>query len=214
SRLAPAPAAGPERSAAHRVFKVEVLYNGRKHTVEKRYSEFHALHKRIKKLCKVPDFPPKRVPNWMTKVLEQRRQGLEVYIQGVVYYNEELPKEVLDFLKLRHGYQDPKGSSLAFLLTHRPVLSFYKDPYILHPATREPVGMLYWGQTTSPATFPLSTPPLIPSSCFSDLLPDTVLSGVLQGLYAPEYCLLDTCHQNPKTQPTCPAGLLCTDSNS
>ncbi|XP_019388688.1 PREDICTED: sorting nexin-22 [Crocodylus porosus] len=178
---------------ALQVFKVEVLYNGRKHTVEKRYSEFHALHKRIKKLCKVPDFPPKRVPNWMTKVLEQRRQGLEVYIQGVVYYNEELPKEVLDFLKLRHGYQDPKGSSLAspcafpgeesrFLLTHRPVLSFYKDPYILHPAT--------------------------------NLLPDTVLSGVLQGLYAPEYCLLDTCHQNPKTQPTCPAGLLCTDSNS
>uniref|UniRef100_A0A7M4EC73 Sorting nexin 22 n=1 Tax=Crocodylus porosus TaxID=8502 RepID=A0A7M4EC73_CROPO len=134
-----------EEKRSHRgaVFKVEVLYNGRKHTVEKRYSEFHALHKRIKKLCKVPDFPPKRVPNWMTKVLEQRRQGLEVYIQGVVYYNEELPKEVLDFLKLRHGYQDPKGSKLItpsccnyrFLLTHRPVLSFYKDPYILHPAT-------------------------------------------------------------------------------
>ncbi|XP_059570848.1 sorting nexin-22 isoform X2 [Alligator mississippiensis] len=148
---------------AHTVFKVEVLYNGRKHAIEKRYSEFHALHKRIKKLCKVPDFPPKRVPNWMTKVLEQRRQGLEVYIQGVVYYNEELPKEVLDFLKLRHGYQDPKGSSLAFLLTHRPVLSFYKDPYVLPPAT--------------------------------NLLPDTVLSGVLQGFYAPENTVYRTLAQ-------------------
>lgn len=35
----------------------------------------------IKKTCKVPDFPPRRVPNWVPKVLEQRRQGLELYIQ-------------------------------------------------------------------------------------------------------------------------------------
>uniref|UniRef100_A0A674JMP6 Sorting nexin 22 n=1 Tax=Terrapene triunguis TaxID=2587831 RepID=A0A674JMP6_9SAUR len=94
------------------VFTVEVLCNGRKHTIEKRYSEFHALHKRIKKMCKVPDFPPKRVPNWMSKVQEQRRQGLEVYIQGILYYNKELPKELLDFLKLRHFQQDAKASSL------------------------------------------------------------------------------------------------------
>uniref|UniRef100_A0A8C4YAD6 Sorting nexin 22 n=1 Tax=Gopherus evgoodei TaxID=1825980 RepID=A0A8C4YAD6_9SAUR len=89
------------------VFTVEVLCNGRKHTIEKRYSEFHALHKRIKKMCKVPDFPPKRVPNWMSKVQEQRRQGLEVYIQGILYYNKELPKELLDFLKLRHFHTCP-----------------------------------------------------------------------------------------------------------
>lgn len=91
------------------VFRVEVLCNGRRHTVTKRYSEFQALHKRvrppqlcregtqdsssvacsdspptlpqIKKTCKVPDFPPRHVPNWMPKVLEQRRQGLEVYLQ-------------------------------------------------------------------------------------------------------------------------------------
>lgn len=97
------------------VFLVEVLCNGRRHTVAKRYSEFQALHKRvrtrcqqgegsaardlpwgptvaakaptppalpqIKKSCKVPDFPPRRVPNWVPKVLEQRRQGLELYIQ-------------------------------------------------------------------------------------------------------------------------------------
>ncbi|XP_044803755.1 sorting nexin-24 isoform X8 [Bubalus bubalis] len=29
-----------------KVFKIEVLMNGRKHFVEKRYSEFHALHKK------------------------------------------------------------------------------------------------------------------------------------------------------------------------
>ncbi|CAM5144312.1 unnamed protein product [Eretmochelys imbricata] len=138
-----------------KVFTVEVLCNGRKHILEKRYSEFHALHKRIKKMCKVPDFPPKRVPNWISKVQEQRRQGLEVYIQGVLYYNKELPKELLDFLKLRHFQQDAKASSLdhGFLLSHRPVMIFHKDPYVL------------------------------PSS--TELLPDIVLSGVLQGFYRP-----------------------------
>ncbi|KAG8144983.1 putative Sorting nexin-22-like protein [Naja naja] len=57
---------------AHTVFKVEIVCNGRKHCVEKRYSEFYALHKRIKRTCQVPDFPPKRVPKWMVKVLQQR----------------------------------------------------------------------------------------------------------------------------------------------
>ncbi|KFO95249.1 Sorting nexin-22, partial [Calypte anna] len=150
------------------VFRVEVLCNGRRHTVAKRYSEFQALHKRIKKTCKVPDFPPRHVPNWVPKVLEQRRQGLELYIQGVLYHNKELPQDVLDFLKVRRGQQDSKASSpfqLAAVLisplhsspcqlpSQRPVLSFCTDPYVRPPAM--------------------------------DLLPNTVLRGVLQGLYLP-----------------------------
>ncbi|XP_062998321.1 sorting nexin-22 isoform X2 [Elgaria multicarinata webbii] len=155
----------PEK--ARTVFKVDILCNGRKHSIEKRYSEFCALHKRIKKRCQVPDFPPKRVPNWMTKVLEHRRQGLEAYLQGVLLYNRKLPKELLDFLKLWHFQQDSEAGSLeslggfslqdanpSYLLSHRPVISFRNDPY----------------------TRPSSTGPL----------PDTILSGVLQGLYAPE----------------------------
>ncbi|NXF50122.1 SNX22 protein, partial [Oceanites oceanicus] len=164
------------------VFRVEVLCNGRRHTVAKRYSEFQALHKRIKKTCKVPDFPPRRVPNWMPKVLEQRRQGLELYIrvrcqpavasvgffiglltplrarQGVLYHNEELPQDVLDFLKVRRCQQDPKASSppAGRPPSQRPVVGFYTDPYAQPPGT--------------------------------DLLPNTVLSGVLQGLYIPPSC--------------------------
>ncbi|XP_075570331.1 sorting nexin-22 [Pelecanus crispus] len=158
------PAAEPQAAArspdkAHTVFRVEVLCNGRRHTVAKRYSEFQELHKRIKKTCKVPDFPPRHVPNWMPKVLEQRRQGLELYIQGVLYHNEELPQDVLDFLKVRHCQQDPKASSpLAGCLTsQRPVIGFCTDPYVRPPGT--------------------------------DLLPDAVLNGVLQGLYLPLSCI-------------------------
>ncbi|POI19468.1 hypothetical protein CIB84_016787, partial [Bambusicola thoracicus] len=118
------------------VFLVEVLCNGRRHTVAKRYSEFQALHKRIKKSCKVPDFPPRRVPNWVPKVLEQRRQGLELYIQGVLCHNEELPQDVLDFLKVRRCQQELKGRSpvVSHPPSQQPVLGFHSDPYTQPPA--------------------------------------------------------------------------------
>ncbi|NXQ16026.1 SNX22 protein, partial [Peucedramus taeniatus] len=138
------------------VFRVEVLCNGRRHTVAKRYSEFQALHKRIKKTCKVPDFPPRHAPIWMPKVLEQRRQGLELYLQGVLYQNEELPQDILDFLKVRRCQQNPKASSPPLLPSQRPIVGFCSDPYVRPRGT--------------------------------DLLPNTVLSGVLQGLYLPELC--------------------------
>ncbi|NWV55916.1 SNX22 protein, partial [Daphoenositta chrysoptera] len=151
----PAAARSPER--AHTVFRVEVLCNGRRHTVTKRYSEFQALHKRIKKTCKVPDFPPRHVPNWMPKVLEQRRQGLELYLQGVLYHNEELPQDVLDFLKVRQCPQIPKASSPPLLPSQRPIVGFCFDPYA------QPRG--------------------------TELLPNTILTGVLQGLYLPLSCV-------------------------
>uniref|UniRef100_A0A8D0JKY0 Sorting nexin 22 n=1 Tax=Sus scrofa TaxID=9823 RepID=A0A8D0JKY0_PIG len=182
------PSVGPEAEGTrqspdrgHMVFRVEVLCRGRRHTVQRRYSEFHALHKRIKKLYRVPDFPSKRLPNWRTRGLEQRRQGLEAYIQGILYLNQDVPKELLEFLSLRHFPTDPKASSWGTLghllpdnsssqLCHRPVISFCVDPYICIP----PPGPL----------------------------PDMVVNGVLQGLYGfststaktePE----DACHPAP-----------------
>ncbi|CAN0369633.1 unnamed protein product [Lampetra fluviatilis] len=95
-------ASSSSSSSPYTVFKVEVTMNGRKHFLEKRYSEFHALHKQLKKVIKTPEFPPKHVRNWVPKVLEQRRQGLEYYLQGILYENEELPKVLLEFLSIRH----------------------------------------------------------------------------------------------------------------
>ncbi|XP_036591179.1 sorting nexin-22 [Trichosurus vulpecula] len=163
--------ADPERSLekVHMVFKVEVLCHGRRHTVHRRYSEFHALHKQIKKSCKVPDFPPKRVPNWRPKVLENRRQGLETYIQGVLCLNQEVPKEVLEFLKLLHFPSDPKASSMDAQLPHRPVLNFHRDPYIQSPSP-EPIpnmvvnGVLqgFYGYSGCPTVAQLKDPHFIP----------------------------------------------------
>lgn len=36
-------------TSARQVFRVEVLCSGRRHTVPRRYSEFHALHKRVRR---------------------------------------------------------------------------------------------------------------------------------------------------------------------
>ncbi|XP_053076263.1 sorting nexin-24 isoform X2 [Acinonyx jubatus] len=135
-------------SADSQVFKIEVLMNGRKHFVEKRYSEFHALHKKLKKCIKTPEIPSKHVRNWVPKVLEQRRQGLETYLQAVILENEELPKLFLDFLNVRHLPSLPKAESCGSFdeteseesskLSHQPVLLFLRDPYVLPAASDFP----------------------------------------------------------------------------
>ncbi|NP_001366265.1 sorting nexin-22 isoform 3 [Mus musculus] len=94
-------AEGPRQSPekGHMVFQVEVLYSGRRHTVPRRYSEFHALHKR-----------------------------------GILYLNQDVPKELLEFLRLRHFPTDSKTSSWSSQLHHRPVIGFCMDPYVCTPS--------------------------------------------------------------------------------
>ncbi|CAM9401423.1 unnamed protein product [Bubo scandiacus] len=122
------PAAEPQAAArspdkAHTVFRVEVLCNGRRHTVAKRYSEFQALHKRIKKTCKVPNFPRAVSPTGCPKCWSSAGRAWSF------------------------------TSGTSRLPSQRPVIGFCRDPYVRPPGT--------------------------------DLLPNTVLSGVLQGLYIP-----------------------------
>nr|XP_060492254.1 sorting nexin-24 isoform X3 [Panthera onca] len=52
-------------SADSQVFKIEVLMNGRKHFVEKRYSEFHALHKKkLLRVCGLWPLPSPKPAVW------------------------------------------------------------------------------------------------------------------------------------------------------
>ncbi|XP_046761255.1 sorting nexin-24 isoform X3 [Gallus gallus] len=127
--------------------------SGRKHFVEKRYSEFHALHKKLKKCIRTPEIPSKHVRNWVPKVLEQRRQGLELYLQTVILENEELPKIFLDFLNVRHVPTLPKAESCGSFdeteseesskLSHQPVLLFLRDPYVLPKANEGQLRQLF-----------------------------------------------------------------------
>ncbi|XP_041340116.1 sorting nexin-24 isoform X2 [Pyrgilauda ruficollis] len=167
-----------ELERGYTVFKIEVLVSGRKHFVEKRYSEFHALHKKLKKFIRTPEIPSKHVRNWVPKVLEQRRQGLELYLQihtpntlwlvgawfcTVILENEELPKIFLDFLNVRHVPTLPKAESCGSFdeteseesskLSHQPVLLFLRDPYVLPKA--------------------------------NDDFPNVVIDGILHGIFYP-----------------------------
>ncbi|KAB0343521.1 sorting nexin-22 [Muntiacus reevesi] len=175
------PSVGPEAEGTrqnpekgHMVFRVEVLYRGRRHVVHRRYSEFHALHKRIKKLYKVPDFPSKRLPNWRTRRLEQRRQGLEAYIQGILYLNQDVPKELLEFLSLRHWPTDPKASNWGSQLYHRPVVSFPMDPYICIPSPEPLPNMVVLGVLQGLYGFNASTAEAQPeAACHPAPMPPT-----------------------------------------
>lgn len=62
------------------LFRVEILFNGRKHFVLRRQSDFQTLHRKLKKILQPPEFPSKRT-QLRSKPLEQRRQELEDYIQ-------------------------------------------------------------------------------------------------------------------------------------
>uniref|UniRef100_A0A8C2AN02 Sorting nexin 22 n=1 Tax=Cyprinus carpio TaxID=7962 RepID=A0A8C2AN02_CYPCA len=127
-----------------------------------RHGEFQMLHRKLKKILRAPDFPGKRNQHLRTKPLEQRRQELEDYIQEILYRNDVVPQELLDFLQVKHFHSASKNCSsdenqsddcqkqgYRYLFSQR-VVGFSSDPYQLESR--------------------------------SDL-PDIVVAGVLQGLY-------------------------------
>ncbi|XP_054632836.1 sorting nexin-22 [Dunckerocampus dactyliophorus] len=150
-----------EAGKSKKVFRVEVLFNERKHFVLRRSSEFQTLHRKLRKIIQTPDFPSKRNPHLRTKPLEQRRQELEDYIQDIIYAYEDVPQELLDFLHVKHYHPGNKISSMeslddldsqdySFQLPHQRVMAFFQDPY---------------------------------ASDRTSGLPDVVVAGVLQGFY-------------------------------
>lgn len=102
-------------------------------------------------------FPPKRLRGLNPKLLEQRRAGLERYLQDLVRI-PALSSQLLSFLEVpaplspaaSNGSVD--SDDQEFKPLHQPILGFPKDPYL---------------DTSS-----------------SDSLPDVVMQGVMNGLFA------------------------------
>ncbi|XP_034542367.1 sorting nexin-22 [Notolabrus celidotus] len=150
-----------ESGKSKKLFRVEVLFNERKHFVLRRGSEFQALHRKLRKIIQVPDFPSKRNPHLRTKPPEQRMQELEYYVQDIIYQDDDVPQVLLDFLHVKHFHTGNKISSMESLdeldshddcyqLQHQRVFGFFQDPYISDRRSE---------------------------------LPDIVVDGVLQGFY-------------------------------
>ncbi|KAM0731177.1 Sorting nexin-24 [Formica fusca] len=144
------------------VYCIEILESqtGTRYTIERRYSEFSALHRTLKKdNSDIAPFPPKRVRNSQPKVLEQRRAALELYIQKMLHLLAT-KQQVLNFLGIEdQGFTSHKRLYKATncsihnpnTLGHHPVLTFHCDPYIQADSTSS--------------------------------LPDVVTNGVLLGIY-------------------------------
>lgn len=146
------------------VYCVEVLESktGTRYFIERRYSEFSALHRTLKKdNSDIAPFPPKRVRNSQPKVLEQRRAALELYIQKMLRLLAT-KQQVLNFLGIesqetdasRRRVQKGKNGSRynhSNALGHHPVLTFHCDPYVQANSTSG--------------------------------LPDVITNGVLLGIY-------------------------------
>ncbi|XP_061576749.1 sorting nexin-22 isoform X2 [Cololabis saira] len=119
-----------ETGKSRKHFRVEVLFNGRKHSVLRRSSEFQTLHRKLRKKVQTPDFPSKRNQHLRTKPAEQRRQELEAYVQDVLYLNEDVPQLLLDFLHLKHFHTGTKISSMDLQFPNQRVVGFLRDPYV------------------------------------------------------------------------------------
>ncbi|KAK7009093.1 sorting nexin-24 [Biomphalaria glabrata] len=112
-------------------FTVDVWIAGRHHVIEKRYSEFEDLHKQLKKVIKTPEFPPKKVLKWNSKVLEQRRIGLDTYFQGILE-NDPIPNALLVFLEtsiLDQCFDFIKGEDEP-QLSHQVIITLEADSFL------------------------------------------------------------------------------------
>ncbi|XP_056595747.1 sorting nexin-22 [Triplophysa dalaica] len=175
-----------ETGKLRKLFRLEVLFNGRKHFVLRRYSEFQTLHRKLKKILRAPDFPSKRNQHLRTKPLEQRQQELEDYIQVILYQNEIVPQELLDFLQVKHFHAASKNFSsdenqsddsleqdYRFQLFNQRVVGFSADPY----------------QCES-----------------SSDLPDIVVAGVMEGFYPRD---VKVSFKKNCSKPSIPASVTC-----
>ncbi|XP_012228759.1 sorting nexin-22-like [Linepithema humile] len=146
------------------VYCIEILElkTGTRYYIERRYSEFSALHRALKKdNTDIAPFPPKRVRNSQPKVLEQRRAALELYIQKMLRLLAT-KQQVLNFLGIEneesnasHKRIEKVANGLMHdhpnILGHHPILTFHCDPYVQADSTSS--------------------------------LPDVVTNGVLLGIY-------------------------------
>uniref|UniRef100_A0A1B6L7T4 PX domain-containing protein n=1 Tax=Graphocephala atropunctata TaxID=36148 RepID=A0A1B6L7T4_9HEMI len=108
-------------SKPHYVYTVEVLGNSVHQTVEKRYSAFHSLHRELRKHFTTPAFPPKRVRCSQPKVLEQRRQGLEHYLQTMIKFGPSRA-QIMTFLGISENYNERETTKA---INHQPVFRVF-----------------------------------------------------------------------------------------
>ncbi|XP_064109722.1 sorting nexin-24-like [Macrobrachium nipponense] len=141
-----------ESGRSHYVYTIEVCYLGKVHRIEKRYSAFHSLYKELRKLYPTAEFPPKRLRNTTSKVLETRRAGLELWLHSALLLQPS-PPALLSFLQVSNyqlPHQECEGSGSEESPSHQPMLIFTQDPYLAaHTSSTNLPNMLSKGVITA-----------------------------------------------------------------
>ncbi|XP_012557246.1 sorting nexin-24 isoform X1 [Hydra vulgaris] len=123
--------------ASYTVYCVEVIHNGKVINLQKRYSEFYDLHKKLQKVLNIKfAFPPKRVLNKDKNLLEMRREMLELFLQAVL--NEvqmDIPNILLEFLQLSSDKDFSKDLQIGTekqrsYTNHQQMICFKKHAYL------------------------------------------------------------------------------------
>lgn len=156
--------------AEYTVFEVHVAKPGATNVVEKRYSHFSKLDKRLRKIIFTPNLPPKTLMNKGSKLLETRREGLERYLQELIG-TVEIYDILSEFLETRLPTTTPtrpRTTSADDLdaedyaipqITHQNLLHFTKDP-VINYYQKDKNFIEDW-----------------------NCIPDTVIRGVIAGIY-------------------------------
>jgi len=139
-----------ERDKNYTVYCIEVIFNGNVKLLQKRYSEFYDMYKKLQKVIFVKmSFPPKRVLNKDHKVLESRRKGLESYLQALLQeVQENIPERLQKFLEIEdidfsddelvaeHSDGDEDNTKVHNSQHHQSMVCFDKNVF-LHATVEE-----------------------------------------------------------------------------
>jgi hypothetical protein len=163
-----------DEKGEYTAFEVHVAKPGASSVIEKRYSHFSKLDKRLRKIIYTPNLPPKTLMNKGSKLLETRREGLERYLQALIG-TIEVYDILSEFLETHLPTSTPSRAGTTSAVydmdtedyasphtTHQNLLLFTKDP-VIRFYEREGNFIADW-----------------------NCIPDTVIRGVLAGIYEHE----------------------------
>jgi sorting nexin-29 len=92
--------AGGQKSKSHHVYQIYVRIKDEEWNVYRRYSQFHSLHKTLRKKYQILntfDFPPKKtIGNKDSKVVQERRKKLEHYLRSLINYLQTQHNDISD----------------------------------------------------------------------------------------------------------------------
>lgn len=156
-------------------FEIHTAKPGGTSVIEKRYSNFRKLDKKLREIgIDTPHLPPKTLMNRSSKLLESRRKGLEVYLQTIVDV---------------HIYEDVFGILSEFVETHLPT-SLPCRPRNISSADELDAEEATHLQTTHQSVLLFTEDPVMrfyqrEGNFLEDwnCISDTVIRGVMDGLF-------------------------------